>query len=97
MLIAIDYDDCYTRDPALWNTFIDNAKAKGHTVVCCTARKEEHRSEVEIALGDRVEIYCTAHKAKRYYMYKQGINVDVCIASDDAIDDEPVFILNDGK
>src|ERR1700722_1875454 len=38
MIIALDYDGTYTRDPDLWDAFIDAAQERGHTVICVTNR-----------------------------------------------------------
>jgi len=34
MIISVDYDETYTRDKILWDSFIKQAKARGHTVLC---------------------------------------------------------------
>jgi hypothetical protein len=38
MVISLDYDSTYTRDPDLWDSFIIAAKSRGHTVICVTNR-----------------------------------------------------------
>lgn len=38
MIIALDFDDTHTKDPALWNRFIDDAHRSGHRVVIATMR-----------------------------------------------------------
>ena len=40
MKIALDFDDTYTEDPELWNSFISLAKKRGHSVAFVTYRDE---------------------------------------------------------
>ena len=43
-----NYDETYTRDKILWDSFIKQAKARGHTVLCVTARCEMYGDGVEV-------------------------------------------------
>jgi hypothetical protein len=58
MRISIDYDGTYTRDPVLWDSFIQSAKDRGHEVVCVTMRYPHE----PIAMP--CEIFYTSRKAK---------------------------------
>lgn len=90
MIIALDYDDTYTRDPELWDKFILDATNCGHTVFCVTMRYYEEGRDVIIALSDKVEdIFFTGRKAKQKFMFDLGYNVQVWI------DDNPGFVIYD--
>lgn len=92
MLIALDYDDTYTRDPEFWDDFIVSLKKRGHSIICVTMRYEQDGSDVQKALGDKVErIIFTGRKAKYDYVVKYGYMPSVWI------DDMPWFILMDAK
>jgi hypothetical protein len=87
MHIALDFDETYTRDPQLWNTFLAGAKERGHTVYCVTMRYDHEAEVVKRLLGPRVRgIYCTGRIAKKKFMDALGINIDVWI------DDTPSWI-----
>lgn len=92
MVISLDFDETYTRDPKLWNTFIALARMQGHMVYVVTMRYEKEGAEVIKALNDKVDgIYFTGRKAKQRFMYDIGIAVNVWI------DDMPLFVLMDAK
>lgn len=89
MLIAIDYDLTYTEDPQLWQSFLVAAKRGNHKVIICTARCDKDVEEVIMEVGTfirREDIYNTSYKAKKAYMDKLGVYVDVWI------DDDPFSI-----
>ena len=50
MIIALDYDDTYDRDPALWNHLIGLATSRGHSVVIVTMRYEHESLALPLAL-----------------------------------------------
>lgn len=92
MIIAIDYDDTYTRDPMMWNDILQNMQDHGHLVYGVTGRAYQddgmddlHSQYCELTS----DVYFTNGKAKRQFMADQGIHIDVWI------DDSPEFILND--
>jgi len=88
--LALDFDDTYTRDPEMWNEFIDLMHRNGHNVYCVTMRTQAEGRTVKEVLGKRVDgIFFTARKAKRPYMFALGIRIDVWV------DDEPGWILQD--
>ncbi len=47
MIIAIDYDGTYDRDPTLWNRFIKHCLDRGHTVYCITMRYAHSAEEAD--------------------------------------------------
>jgi|ERR1035437_2209865 hypothetical protein len=90
MLLALDYDETYTRDPIFWDAMIDNAIARGHSVICATMRYEHEGADVIRDLKHKVEaIVFTGRKAKHDAVYEAGYSPSVWI------DDMPTFILHD--
>lgn len=92
MIIAIDYDDTYTRDPLMWNWFINSAEERGHTVWCVTARHENHLDDVEATIGRVLEpnrIVATNGQAKKKFISE---NYDFYV--DVWIDDIPEAIVD---
>lgn len=83
MLIALDYDDTYTRDPPMWDRFIRLAIASGHAVICVTMRHEGEAWDVRESIGRLCAVYCTG---RLEYMTEVGRIPDVWI------DDSPMFI-----
>jgi hypothetical protein len=81
--ISLDYDNTYTADPILWQQFLGLAKIRNHPVIICTFRAPSHRLESPPA---GIPVYYTAGEAKKPYMEKQGIKVDIWL------DDEPFRI-----
>lgn len=88
MLIALDYDKTYTRDPILWTDFILLAKVAGHVVICLTMRRypeekipKEHMETIDIIYTDR--------KAKKKYAEEHNLFVDIWI------DDNPAWLFED--
>lgn len=82
MIISVDYDCTYTRDKILWDSFIKQAKARGHTVLCVTARCELYGDgrEVKEDLEHLVDgIYFTCGAPKEKFMLDLGICVQVWI------------------
>jgi len=84
MNISLDFDDTYTRDPEMWNHFIELAQQSGHTVYCVTAREPNkiNQEEVYDSVGQLVgkdNCYFTDSRAKAKYMSRQGIQIDVWI------------------
>ena len=84
MNISLDFDDTYTRDPEMWNHFVELAQQSGHTVYCVTAREPNkvNKEEVYNSIGRLVgkdNCYFTNSMAKAKYMSEQGIQIDVWI------------------
>ena len=93
MLLALDYDETYTRDPIFWDKVIRLANERGHSVVIATMRNDvpweadEVRNELE-GVGIEAFIF-TNRKAKYPALYSAGYYPSVWI------DDSPNFIHND--
>lgn len=80
MLIALDYDDTYTRNPVFWNKYIALCKSSGHDVICCTMRYPSESVELPIP------VHYTSRQQKREYLQRLEIFPHVWI------DDTPEFI-----
>lgn len=79
MIISMDYDDTFTRDPAMWRRFIADAHAQGHQVLCVTMRHEHERPPLGGEPDIPCRVYCTGRAQKRAFMYGQGVHVNVWI------------------
>jgi hypothetical protein len=91
MNIALDFDDTFTRDPEFWLKFVLLCRNHGHNIYCVTARSAQQADEVFDELGQfigRDRCFFTDMQAKKPFMFKQGISIDVWI------DDNPWFIIN---
>lgn len=51
MIISIDFDDTYTKDPKLWDRFAVDAIARGHTVYCVSARSVQDMDDPKRSIG----------------------------------------------
>ena len=92
MLLALDYDDTYTRDPIFWDEVIRLAIKCGHSVICATMRYEHEGDDVKMALDDQVEaIIFTGRKAKYKAVHDAGYMPSVWI------DDSPHWIHMDAQ
>jgi hypothetical protein len=92
IVIALDYDETYTAAPKLWDAFILLAAYnKDIKVLLCTYRHPVHDYHKDFdhlkKLG--IECYFSDGLAKKPFMEKQGINVNIWI------DDRPTAILQD--
>lgn len=84
MLLALDYDGTYTKDPALWNRFIIDAIKCGHKVICFTMRYEKEPLPPMLC-----EVIYTSRKAKKAFSEEAGYLVDIWI------DDRPAWLFED--
>lgn len=87
MLISLDYDHTYTLDPDVWDRFIHMMQFSGHDVVVVTYR---HPS-MPVGHEFNIPVYYTSYKAKRLYMNRLGVAIDVWV------DDQPETILMDSE
>jgi hypothetical protein len=74
-VIAVDYDDTYTADPELFESFISTAKTKGHVVVIVTFRN----GEVDPLPSLAHEVFYTSGTEKANYMKEVGLEVDIWV------------------
>lgn len=89
MIIALDYDKTYTRDPKLWDKFIDSAHNSGHKVICITMRKPNLAEEIDRTNFVVDQLYYTSRKAKLIWAKANNIEVDIWI------DDKPGWLFDD--
>jgi hypothetical protein len=90
MNISLDYDNTYTRDPKAWDEFIAIFQARGHKVYCVTMRSPAEAVQVFHDLTGKVDsIFTTNREAKKTFMYRIGIPIDVWV------DDMPLFCIED--
>ena len=91
MIVSLDFDDTYTRDPELWNKIVIMMLNRGHTVYVVSARYDRQMDEVYDSIGTIIgkkNCFSTNMNQKREYMAKtQGILIDVWI------DDMPEMIV----
>ena len=92
LTIAIDFDDTFTADPALWANFIVDAQKKHHTVLCVTSRRNtpENQELLERAFAQfhiTLPIWFCNLGSKLKRMVEVGYQVDIWI------DDNPVALV----
>ncbi|WP_428383690.1 hypothetical protein [Nevskia ramosa] len=76
MMIALDYDLTYTRDPKAWDEVVRIMTVMGHSFVCVTGRDQPPRaSEPRIPMP----IVCAGDELKSVAAVKAGYFVDVWI------------------
>ena len=78
-IFGLDYDGTFTADPDLWRQFISAAQARGHTVVCVTARRTPPDYSREPRMPDSVSIVCAGQVWKKHAAAKAGYPVNVWI------------------
>lgn len=90
MILGLDYDNTFTRDPEFWLGVVALAKSRSHLVFVVTMRHASTEGvPVMQALGHVADgIFFSGRKAKKPFMQEHGISVDVWI------DDMPFFIEN---
>lgn len=88
MIVALDYDETYTRDPMTWRRVVRTLKDAGHTVHVVTMRHEHEVSSICPLLRSMVSIIPTGRQAKRPHCEKMGIMIDIWI------DDSPHWVDN---
>jgi len=92
MNIGLDYDDTYTRDPALWDEVIKTFREAGHKVYIVTWRFPGEMAKVYAQFEGKPHpvhgFYATGRKAKEKFMFANGICIDIWI------DDNPRAILH---
>lgn len=87
MLIALDFDGTFTRDPQGWRLFVEMMRERGHSFVCITGRSDIGwmAAEVVDALsfgskeGPIMPILFCGNQWKRDVAVKAGFEVDVWI------------------
>lgn len=78
MTIAIDFDNTWTADVALWRQFAVDAKKRGHDVIIVTARNGWSEDMLR-HFDDELPLFYTWGKLKRPFMESLKIAVDIWI------------------
>jgi hypothetical protein len=86
MIIALDWDNTFTRDQDGWQDFILGMKARGHKIWIVTARGEDTPIEMTPE-GLSGIVYCN-YRAKMRVTELMGLKIDVWI------DDDPEMIID---
>lgn len=88
MIIALDYDNTFTRDPDFWDDFVMLARAYDHECVLVTGRSDDGimGDEVKKKVGDLMPIVFAGREWKREAALRKGWKVDVWI------DDSPEHV-----
>jgi ABC-type proline/glycine betaine transport system substrate-binding protein len=84
MNIALDFDETYTEDPALWAAFITKCKVRGHTITFVTYRPNN---------GDNADIESESECLGINIVYTAGKQKQHCFKADVWIDDSPETIV----
>ncbi len=88
LLIALDYDDTYTKDPTGWNEVMFMMKSRGHRFVGCTMRYESEMDTVSPEYKRICNLVVpTGRQGKREFLANMNIHPNVWI------DDMPDWII----
>ena len=88
MIVSLDYDETWTRDPEAWRRVADILKHAGHTVVGMTMRYPHEMFDVDPRYLEACdEVHSTGREAKKEYADRNELRINVWI------DDQPNFIL----
>ena len=87
LTIAIDFDDTFTVDPAMWAEFCNGAKSRGHHVYMVSARRKtiENTEIVDGILEEHkcyIPIIFTDLGSKIHAMESRDVKVDIWIDDD---------------
>jgi hypothetical protein len=92
MIVSLDYDNTFTADPVAWRFVVAALNARGHAVICVTARNETptNREVLKHELPNGVQVVFAGEQPKEVAAIKHGYLVDVWI------DDRPDRIKSPG-
>lgn len=88
MLIALDYDNTWTKAPELWAQLVRDFRAQGHRFICVTSRPETYanKQELSTSIGQHMAVIYCNHTAKAKVAKQRGYKPDIWI------DDRPETI-----
>lgn len=89
MLISLDYDDTFTRDPDFWCQVVALGRLRGHEFVCVTARSSPPESGKEPHIP--MPVVCAGNEWKHVAAVRKGFIVNVWI------DDMPQLIRPEAR
>lgn len=75
IVFGIDYDDTYTEDPELFDSFIAVAKSRGHLCVMVTARPPTNPVEHKVG----IEVFYASAQPKAKFMQEAGLSPSIWI------------------
>ena len=78
MIIAVDYDQTFSAAPELFCSFISNARAMGHCIVCATSRTMKNPIPADAGACFDAVLYC-GDKPKRQFALEAGIEVAIWV------------------
>ena len=84
MIIAIDYDRTYSKDPEAWAAVGHLLASAGHEVITLTKRRPDE------PINCPWPVHYTSREAKGRYAATRGIMIDVWV------DDDPLSIFQGG-
>lgn len=95
MLVSLDYDETFTRDPEGWLEIIGLLQGRGHSVVCVTLRPDlgAMGQEVRDQLAHIIPIVFCHGQPKRKVALAAGYKIDVWIDDMPGLIDEPGIII----
>ena len=88
MLIALDYDNTWTKSPVLWAQIVSLFKSHGHNFICVTSRADtiDNRRQLNESIGVLMPIIYCNHTPKKKQAKQAGFKPDIWI------DDRPETI-----
>ena len=80
LLVAIDYDDTWTRQTKIWKQLVANIKRQGGSCICVTSRhKDTNDGELTNSIGKHMTILYAKGKPKEKVAKEKGYSVDIWI------------------
>lgn len=79
MIVALDFDDTYTRDPVLWAQFVGALQVRGHSVTFVTSRYDTYDNKDIEAVCKALSIgvvYCNGEPKKKHF--RADVWIDDC-------------------
>jgi hypothetical protein len=95
MIISVDFDATYTKDPKTFDEIIKLFQKAGHTVYCITLRNNtpEEANPVLNSIGKLVPVIFCCRQYKRKVAEEQKIFVNVWIDDMPALIDSPLDLI----
>lgn len=79
MIIAIDFDGTFTKDPVMWTRFIHDAEQRGHKVIMVTGRSQWSEDMSRLGIHTLLPVFFTSGELKDNHMRQLGYAVDIWI------------------
>ncbi len=88
LVIAIDYDDTYTRCPGVWDECISIFQDAGHKVICVTCRRRTLENIAFCKIPGLFTYHTELQAKEKFLLERYNLRVDIWI------DDQPKYILH---